>query len=602
MAAADAAPLPVVDLAVPEGGNASVEGDRGAAMYSSAPAHHLASDEHSLDGRDRVAEDDPAEDAVVSRGKPAPKIYQTQYPVLPYAAAAPPPTGTADAMSPCKPSGGARENSLGNSCTSIAREAGGSIFDALQGGPLAGDSIDGDSIDPAQDFTAFLDTVCTLPVGSCDEPPSSTMVEFSMSIPLPGEGGDKGRVAHPGVYQGGIQKKSSNNPLHGALQAAVRNASSSHQTFQYESLREGSMPGGQDDMCTPQSQFRRDDHSMPQLERRHTSYVPEVYHGSPIGMAPYEQVQQHPYHHPSQMYDETQVWQKMQQMQGVRRTMSANTHSSSHLTYSREDLSRHLGGSSKNNNSNSSASGKRDQHASPSNNNSNNSNSSGGARGPRGSSSRYRGVTQHRRTKRWEAHVWDKGKQVYLGGFESEHRAGRAYDVVVLKTRGPDKCQTNFPIEEYKSVIPWLGSVTRDELVLLLRRRSKGFSRGSSKYIGVTKHKCGKWEARISNSNKSMGSEKKKEGEGAAGDGHQEDAPPPGQGTTARKYTYLGLFDSELEAARTHDKAAVTLFGLHANTNFPIQNYPDELMIHKPGKKEIGMLELFSNLQAQEIM
>ena len=63
-----------------------------------------------------------------------------------------------------------------------------------------------------------------------------------------------------------------------------------------------------------------------------------------------------------------------------------------------------------------------------------------------------------------------------------------------------------------------------------------------------------------------------------------------------------GLFDSELEAARTHDKAAVTLFGLHANTNFPIQNYPDELMVHKPGKKEIGMLELFSNLQAQEIM
>ena len=43
------------------------------------------------------------------------------------------------------------------------------------------------------------------------------------------------------------------------------------------------------------------------------------------------------------------------------------------------------------------------------------SRSSGGARGPRGSSSRYRGVTQHRRTKRWEAHVWDQGKQVYLG-------------------------------------------------------------------------------------------------------------------------------------------------------------------------------------------
>lgn len=36
-------------------------------------------------------------------------------------------------------------------------------------------------------------------------------------------------------------------------------------------------------------------------------------------------------------------------------------------------------------------------------------------------------MTQHRRTGRWEAHVWDGGKQTYLGGFDSEARAGRAY-------------------------------------------------------------------------------------------------------------------------------------------------------------------------------
>jgi len=114
--------------------------------------------------------------------------------------------------------------------------------------------------------------------------------------------------------------------------------------------------------------------------------------------------------------------------------------------------------------------------------------SSGGARGPRGSSSRYRGVTQHRRTKRWEAHVWDQGKQVYLGGFESEERAGRAYDLVVLKCRGAG-ARTNFAGEDYAALLPYLTSVTRDELVHLLRRRSKGFSKGSSKYTGVTKHK-----------------------------------------------------------------------------------------------------------------
>ncbi|GJU52697.1 hypothetical protein Tco_1226411, partial [Tanacetum coccineum] len=35
-------------------------------------------------------------------------------------------------------------------------------------------------------------------------------------------------------------------------------------------------------------------------------------------------------------------------------------------------------------------------------------------RGPRSRSSQYRGVTFYRRTGRWESHIWDCGKQVYL--------------------------------------------------------------------------------------------------------------------------------------------------------------------------------------------
>ena len=38
-------------------------------------------------------------------------------------------------------------------------------------------------------------------------------------------------------------------------------------------------------------------------------------------------------------------------------------------------------------------------------------------RGPRSRSSQYRGVTFYRRTGRWESHIWDCGKQVYLGKF-----------------------------------------------------------------------------------------------------------------------------------------------------------------------------------------
>ena len=39
--------------------------------------------------------------------------------------------------------------------------------------------------------------------------------------------------------------------------------------------------------------------------------------------------------------------------------------------------------------------------------------------------------------------------------------------------------------------------VSTEELVLSLRRQSKGFTRGSSKYRGVTRHQKGRWEARI---------------------------------------------------------------------------------------------------------
>ncbi|KAL3839196.1 hypothetical protein ACJIZ3_023787 [Penstemon smallii] len=37
----------------------------------------------------------------------------------------------------------------------------------------------------------------------------------------------------------------------------------------------------------------------------------------------------------------------------------------------------------------------------------------------------------------------------------------------------------------------------KEELVHILRRQSNGFSRGASKYKGVTLHKCGQSEARM---------------------------------------------------------------------------------------------------------
>ncbi len=55
-----------------------------------------------------------------------------------------------------------------------------------------------------------------------------------------------------------------------------------------------------------------------------------------------------------------------------------------------------------------------------------------------------------------------------------------------------------FPMAEYEDIMEELQGLNKETVVSMLRRGSCGFSRGASKYRGVTKHhQQGRWEARI---------------------------------------------------------------------------------------------------------
>ncbi|XVF24582.1 hypothetical protein REPUB_Repub13aG0140300 [Reevesia pubescens] len=168
-------------------------------------------------------------------------------------------------------------------------------------------------------------------------------------------------------------------------------------------------------------------------------------------------------------------------------------------------------------------------------------------------SSIYRGVTRHRWTGRFEAHLWDKSswnniqnKKGKQGAYDSEEAAARTYDLAALKYWGSDTT-LNFPIDRYAKEIEEMNKVSKEEYLASLRRRSSGFSRGVSKYRGVARHHHnGRWEARIGR-------------------------------VFGNKYLYLGTYNTQEEAAAAYDMAALEYRGTNAVTNFDVSHYIERL-------------------------
>ncbi|WPT16737.1 APETALA2-like protein 4 [Picochlorum sp. SENEW3] len=172
--------------------------------------------------------------------------------------------------------------------------------------------------------------------------------------------------------------------------------------------------------------------------------------------------------------------------------------------------------------------------------------------------SRYRGVSYDRKKAKWRVQikVAALGKSgVSVGYFDTEEAAARAYDRAAIGLLGRDapNLQTNFDVSDYsEDSIPCLSGKTREEVKTTLkserikqapRRRFMSRQR-TSKYMGVgSSNRKNQWQARI---------------------------------LVHGKVTHLGYYETEEEAAKVYDRVSLALHGMQAQTNFPVDDYPEQ--------------------------
>ncbi|KAL4425396.1 hypothetical protein ABPG75_009412 [Micractinium tetrahymenae] len=228
-----------------------------------------------------------------------------------------------------------------------------------------------------------------------------------------------------------------------------------------------------------------------------------------------------------------------------------------------------------------------------------------------GGPSRYRGVVWHKSNSKWEARVYEGGKQRFLGYFTSEDAAARAYDEQAARLHG-DPSRLNFPGEHTAT--------------LSLSGGSKG-SRGGAGAAAASPPKSPRSGGRSPHGGRGgaaapLGG---RQSPFSAVLGSPEGSPPASAGQAGRRSSgraaaaakaaplsqpraqpikgtsrfrgvswnsgcskwrtqvwkgnevhHVGYFEQEMDAARAYDAAALRIRGPDAPTNFPPSDYPPQ--------------------------